>query len=42
MLKPQRSIKLLIIDDSLDFQVLIKTYLEDFGIVSERVAATIR
>lgn len=33
MPKPQRSIKLLIIDDSLDFQVLIKTYLEDFGFV---------
>ena len=33
MLKPQRPLKLLIIDDSPDFQLLIKTYLEDFGIV---------
>ena len=28
-----RPVKLLIIDDSLDFQLLIKTYLEDYGIV---------
>lgn len=33
MLTPQRPLKLLIIDDSPDFQLLIKTYLEDFGIV---------
>lgn len=32
MTKPVRPIKLLIIDDSVDFQLLIKTYLEDFGI----------
>lgn len=38
MLKPLRPIKLLIIDDSMDFHLLIKTLLEDYGVSC--VAAT--